>query len=96
MKRLILGSNSPRRQELLKGLGIDFTVDTGNYFEENFGQDVPFDEVPRLMSEGKSDGFHRPLGEDEILITADTMVILPGVRAAGIDISVLPTDFFPR
>ena len=61
MKRLILGSNSPRRQELLKGLGIDFTVDTGNYFEENFGQDVPFDEVPRLMSEGKSDGFHRPM-----------------------------------
>ncbi len=77
MKRVILGSNSPRRRELLKGLGIDFTVDTGNQFEENFGPDIPYDEVPRLMAEGKSDGFHRPLAEDEILITADTMVICP-------------------
>jgi septum formation protein len=77
MKRLILGSNSPRRRELLKGLGVDFTIDTENYFQENFGPDVPYDEVPRLMAEGKSDGFHRPLEEDEILLTADTMVILP-------------------
>ena len=77
MKRLILGSNSPRRRELLKGLGVDFTVDTENYFQENFGPDIPYDEVPRLMAEGKSDGFHRPLLEDEILITADTMVICP-------------------
>ena len=77
MKRVILGSNSPRRRELLKGLGIDFTVDTENHFQENFGPDIPYDEVPRLMAEGKSDGFHRPLLEDEILITADTMVICP-------------------
>jgi len=77
MKRLILGSNSPRRRELLKGLGVDFTIDTENYFQENFGPDIPYDEVPRLMAEGKSEGFHRPLLEDEILITADTMVICP-------------------
>ena len=74
---IILGSNSPRRRELLKGLDIDFEVDTGNNFQEHFGPEVPFDKVPRLMSEGKSRGFHRPLGEKEILITADTMVILP-------------------
>ena len=76
-KHIILGSNSPRRRELLKGLDIDFEVDTGNNFEEHFGPEVPYDEVPRLMSEGKSLGFHRPLLENEILITADTMVILP-------------------
>ena len=74
---IILGSNSPRRRELLKGLDIDFEVDTDNNFQESFGPEVPFDKVPRLMSEGKSRGFHRPLGEKEILITADTMVILP-------------------
>jgi septum formation protein len=74
---IILGSNSPRRRELLKGLDIDFEVDIGNNFQESFGPDVPYDKVPRLMSEGKSRGFHRPLGEKEILITADTMVILP-------------------
>lgn len=76
-KHIILGSNSPRRRELLKGLDIDFEVDTGNNFEEHFSPDTPYDQVPRLMAEGKSEGFHRPLKEDEILITADTMVILP-------------------
>ena len=76
-KHIILGSASPRRQELLKGIDIDFEVDTLNNFKENFSSETPYDEVPVLMSEGKSAGFHRPLEEDEILITADTMVILP-------------------
>ena len=76
-KRIILGSNSPRRRELLSGLNIDFEVDTRNNFDERFSPDTPYDEVPRLMSVGKSHGFHRPLAEGEILITADTMVILP-------------------
>ena len=92
MKRVILGSNSPRRRELLKGLGIDFTVDTGNQFEENFGPDIPYDEVPRLMAEGKSDDFHRPLLEDEILITADTMVILPPADGRPGEILGKPRD----
>ena len=60
-KHIILGSNSPRRRELLKGLDIEFEVDTRNNFEESFGADVPFDQVPRLMALGKSHGFHRPL-----------------------------------
>ena len=76
-KRVILGSNSPRRRELLAGLNIDFEVDTWNDFDEHFSPDTPYDEVPRLMSIGKSHGFHRALAPDEILITADTMVILP-------------------
>ena len=76
-KHIILGSNSPRRRELLKGLDIDFEVDTHNSFQEHFDASTPYDQVPRLMAEGKSMGFHRPLEENEILITADTMVILP-------------------
>lgn len=82
-KHIILGSGSPRRRELLKGLDIDFEVDTQNNFKESFTDDIPFEEVPRLMSEGKSAGFHRPLEEGEILITADTMVILPGKEILG-------------
>lgn len=74
-KRIILGSASPRRRELLAGLGIEFTVDTGNTFEETYAPDTPHVEVPKMMSEGKSLGFHRELGEDEILITSDTMVL---------------------
>jgi len=76
-KRIILASGSPRRRELLAGLNIDFEVDTKNNFDEKFSPDTPFAEVPALMSVGKSHGFHRPLRENEILITADTMVILP-------------------
>ena len=49
-KKIILGSNSPRRKELLTGLGVDFTVDTGNTFEEPREPDrdpVVFDSLPK-------------------------------------------------
>lgn len=74
-KRIILASNSPRRRELLSGLDIDFTVDTGTSFVERYSSDTPHVKVPELMSEGKSLGFHRELDEDEILVTSDTMVL---------------------
>ena len=77
-KRIILGSGSPRRRELLAGLGVEFTVDTGNTFEESVPADALPQDVPLIMSLGKSHGFHRPLEEDELLITADTVVILDG------------------
>ena len=78
MKRIILGSNSPRRRELLAGLDIDFTVDTGNTFEEQLEPGVEAHEVPLHLSAGKSHGFHRPLERDEVLITSDTVVIVDG------------------
>ncbi len=75
-KRIILGSGSPRRRELLAGLDVDFTVDTANTFEESIPDGARPEDVPLLMSEGKSHGFHRPLEDDELLITADTVVIV--------------------
>lgn len=75
--KIILGSASPRRRQLLEGLDIPFTVDACNSFEETIPEGTPYEEVPVLMSEGKSRGFHRELSPDELLITADTMVILP-------------------
>ncbi len=75
-KKVFLASNSPRRRQLLAGLDVDFTVDTGTDFEEVFPEDMPHCEVPAHMSEGKSRCFHRPLEKDEILITSDTMVLL--------------------
>ena len=74
-KRIILASGSPRRRELLAGMNIEFTVDTGNNFEEKYDPSTPHEQIPALMSEGKSKGFHRDLEEDEILITSDTMVL---------------------
>ena len=74
-KKIILGSNSPRRKELIAGLDIEFTVDTGNTFEELYGPETPHVQIPEVLSEGKSYGFHRPLEDDEILITSDTLVL---------------------
>lgn len=81
-KRIILGSNSPRRRELIAGLDIDFQVDTGNTFEEVYSPDTPHERIPEVLSEGKSYGFHRPLEEGEILITSDTLVLC-GDRVMG-------------
>lgn len=74
-KRIILGSNSPRRRELLAGLDIDFIVDTGNDFEETYDPSTPHEMIPEILSEGKSYGFHRALEKEEILITSDTLVL---------------------
>lgn len=81
-KIIILGSNSPRRKELLGGLDIDFQVDTGNTFEEVYAPETPQEQIPEVLSEGKSYGFHRPLADNEILITSDTLVLC-GDRVMG-------------
>ncbi len=74
-KKIILASNSPRRRELLAGLGIEFTVDPETCFKEEYSADIPHVKVPESMSLGKSLGFHRALEPDEILVTSDTMVL---------------------
>lgn len=74
-KKIILGSNSPRRRELLAGLDIEFTVDTGNTFEEIYDASTAHELIPEVLSKGKSYGFHRELADDEILITSDTLVL---------------------
>ena len=81
-KKIILGSNSPRRKELLAGLDIVFEVDTRNNFEEIYDPSTPIEQIPQVLSEGKSYGFHRELEDDEILITSDTLVLC-GDRVMG-------------
>ena len=85
-KKIILASNSPRRRELLALLDLVFTVDTGTDFVEEYSPDTPHIKVPELMSRGKSLGFHRDLGPDEILVTSDTMVL------CGTEILGKPSD----
>ena len=77
-KSIILGSASPRRKELLAGLGVSFEVDTKNNFEEVYSPETPHERIPQVLSEGKSFGFHRELAENEILITSDTLVLCEG------------------
>ena len=77
-KSIILGSASPRRKELLAGLGVSFEVDTKNNFEEVYSPETPHERIPQVLSEGKSFGFHRELADNEILITSDTLVLCEG------------------
>ena len=77
-KKIILASASPRRKELLAGLCVDFEVDTRNNFEEVIDPEIPHENIPEVLSVGKSYGFHRALENNEILITSDTLVLCEG------------------
>ncbi len=74
-KRIVLGSASPRRKELLEGIGIRFKVEATPNTPEVYDPSTPLEHVPTVLARNKSEYFHRPLEEDEILITADTVVI---------------------
>ena len=73
-KKIILGSNSPRRQELLRGLELDFEVRV-HPIEEAIPADLPAQYAAAYLSKLKADAFPGELQENELLITADTVVI---------------------
>lgn len=73
-KKIILGSNSPRRQELLRGLELDFEVRV-HPVEETIPTDLPAEYAAAYLSKLKADAFPGELQENELLITADTVVI---------------------
>ena len=77
-KRIILGSRSPRRRELLADCDITFEVADSYEVEEIFPADLPAAEVAEYLSRLKADGYPLPLAENDILITADTVVINNG------------------
>ena len=72
--RLLLASESPRRKELLKSLGFDFETVKINC-EEIYPLDLTSEKVASYLSELKSASF-RDIEEDEVLITADTVVVI--------------------
>jgi septum formation protein len=76
-KRIILASNSPRRQELLKGLELEFVVKV-NPIDETVPADLPAEYAAAYLSKLKAQSYPEPLAENEILITADTIVIQKG------------------
>jgi septum formation protein len=71
----ILASKSPRRQHLLKSLGIDFSVQTKE-IEETYPEGLHYKEVPVYLAELKSQSFKNELFGKDLLITADTVVCL--------------------
>jgi len=74
-KNIILASKSPRRQELLKGLGFDFEIKTKE-IEEIYPPELKREEVAQFLSELKASAFADDLKENELVITSDTIVCL--------------------
>ena len=74
--KIILASNSPRRKELLAGLGLDYEVRMLQGLDESYPEGLPMEEIPQYISRKKAAAY--TLGADELLITADTIVYLEG------------------
>lgn len=71
---VVLGSNSPRRRELLSDMGVKFRVEAIKGIDESYPANLPVGEIPVYLARIKADG--HPLKPDELLITADTVVVL--------------------
>lgn len=75
---IVLASKSPRRKELLKMLDIPFTVHTVDGIDESYPEDLPAREVAEYISKKKGLAYSSLIKADELVITADTVVILDG------------------
>ncbi|MDO5446954.1 MAG: Maf-like protein [Prevotellaceae bacterium] len=73
--KIILASNSPRRKELLAGLDLDFTVKVLPGIDESYPDDMPKTEVAQYISVKKAEPYKALIADDELVITADTVVI---------------------
>lgn len=77
-RKYVLASGSPRRRELMSMLDIDFRVDTSRSVDEKVPEGMPPEEVPAYLSRIKAEPYLPDLAPDEVLITADTVVIADG------------------
>jgi septum formation protein len=87
MFQIVLASKSPRRKELLSGLGIGFTVQTLDT-DESFPNDMNVDEVAEYLAIKKAQPFIASMDQSQLIITADTIVVVDNVvlgKASGYD-----------
>lgn len=75
---IILASGSPRRRELMAGMGIPFRVAEAYGVEEVYPDTLGVHDVPLFLAGLKSEAYPKPLTDNQILITADTVVIHDG------------------
>ncbi|WP_106828018.1 Maf-like protein [Parabacteroides pacaensis] len=71
---IVLGSNSPRRKELLSGLDIPFTVLTFPNIDESYPDHMNPEFVPEYIAKKKASAYMEIMEKDTLLITADTIV----------------------
>ncbi len=72
--KYVLASNSPRRRELMAGLGIDFEVRVMKDVSESYPANLPACDVPAYIAREKAAAYD--IACDELLVTADTVVIV--------------------
>lgn len=76
--RLLLASQSPRRRELMTGCGLPYEPAPKYDCQELYPAGLPAEEVPLYLSRLKSEAYPTPLAPNEILLTADTVVVSDG------------------
>ena len=76
--KIILASNSPRRKELLSGLGVDYEVKTLPDVDESYPDGLSGEEIAKHIARGKAEAYRSLIKADELVITADTIVWLDG------------------
>lgn len=74
--KIILASNSPRRRELLAGLGLDFEVRVLGGIDETYPSSLSVDEISAFISKKKSLSYKPTMTSEELVITADTIVVV--------------------
>lgn len=76
--KIVLASNSPRRKELLSGLGVDYVVKTLSDVDETYPQGLNEEDIAKHIARGKAEAYREVMNDDELVITADTIVWLEG------------------
>ena len=74
--KIILASNSPRRKELLAGIDVNFEVRVLKNIDEDYPSELPTKEIAEYISKKKAAAYLATMAADELVITADTIVVL--------------------
>lgn len=80
--KIILASNSPRRKELLAGIDVPFEVRVIDGIDESYPDTLPTKDIAEYISKKKSAAYRQTMASDELVITADTIVVL-GLQVMG-------------
>lgn len=75
---IVLASNSPRRRDLLAGLGIEFEVRVLPGIDESYPDNLPAHEIPLYIAAEKAEANRKVMRQGDLVITADTVVVCEG------------------
>lgn len=76
--KILLASKSPRRREIMNLLRVPYTVVTIDGIDESYPEDLHPEKVSEFIANKKADAFLKKIGDEELIITADTVVICDG------------------